>query len=87
MAKIIENQIVKISKPALKRGVVILDLEEYEKLTEKTVPTYHLKGKAAKELDKLVEEGLKEYKEGKTIEADSLKDALRIYGRKKNKKS
>ena len=86
MAKVLENQIVKISRDALKRGVVILDLEEYKKLAEREIPTYHLKGKAAKELDKLVREGLREYETGETIKASSLKEALEIYERKKNKK-
>lgn len=45
-------------------------------------PTYYLKGKKAKELDRLVEEGLKEYKRGETIEASSLKEALKVYERR-----
>ena len=99
------------------KGVVILPLREYQKLCEKAVPTYYLTGREAEELDKLVREGLKEYKEGKTIKASSLtralakgedgrrnkfllpsrlrlderssstKEALKIHGRKKNKKS
>jgi len=32
-------------------------LKEYQKLCERAVPTYYLKGKEAKKLDKLVEEG------------------------------
>lgn len=69
------------------KGVVILPLKEYQKLCEKAVPTYCLTGKEAEGLDKLVREGLKEYEEGKTIKASSLKEALKIYGRKKNKKN
>jgi hypothetical protein len=53
---------------------VLLDLEEYQKLQKRIVPVYHLKGKEAEELDKLVEEGLKEYKEGKCITLKSLSD-------------
>lgn len=68
------------------KGIVILPLREYRKLCERAVPTYYLKGKEAKELDKLVEEGLREYREGKTIKASSLKEALKIYGKKKNKR-
>ncbi len=68
-------------------GFVILPIKEYEKLREKAVPTFYLEGKEAEELDKLVKEGLREYRGGKTIEADSLKDALRKYGRKKNLKN
>ncbi|GEM_PF-1284145 len=47
-------------------GLVILPLKEYQKLCEMAVQTYYLKGKAAEKLDKLVEKGLKEYREGKT---------------------
>lgn len=32
MAKILENQIVKIPKKALKKGVVVLSLERWEKI-------------------------------------------------------
>ena len=46
---------------------------EYKDLTEGAVPIYHLTGKAAKELDKLVREGLKEHEAGRTIKASSLK--------------
>ena len=67
-------------------GVVILSLNEYRKLSEQAVPTYYLKGKEAKELDTLVENGLKEYRAGKTISARSMGDALKIYA-KKNKRS
>lgn len=69
-----------------KRGVVILDLEEYEKLRQQAVPTYYLTGKAAERVDKVVEEGLRAYRRGETIEASSLDEALEIYERKKTKK-
>lgn len=80
---------INISKRAIqqKGGVVILPLEEYKKLTEATVPTYYLTGREAENLDKLVEKGLKDHQEGKTIKARSLGEALRIYGKKKDKKS
>jgi hypothetical protein len=87
MAKRGKNSII-ISKEEIQKkgGIVILSLREYRKLCERAVPTYYLKGKEAEELDKLVEEGLREYKEGRTISASSLKEALKIYGkRKKNK--
>ena len=63
-------------------GIVILSLKEYQKLYERAAPTFYLKGKEAEKLDKLVEEGLKEYQERKTIKARSLKEALKVYGRK-----
>jgi len=88
MANRTNKNSITISKEKIRQegGVVILPLKEYQKLYERAIPTYYLKGKEAKELDKLVEEGLREYKEGKTVEAPSLKDALRIYGRRRNKK-
>jgi hypothetical protein len=66
-------------------GVVVLPLKKYHELCAMAVPTYYLKGKAAKNLDKLVQEGLKEYKRGETIYAHSLKEALKLYGSKDNK--
>lgn len=64
-----------------------MSLNEYQKLCERAVPTYYLTDKGAEKLDKLVENGLKDYKEGKTISASSLKEALRIYGKQKNRKN
>ena len=68
-------------------GVVILSLKEYQELCESAVPTYYLKGKRAEELDSLVEEGLKEYERGETIEATSLKEALKVYERRQRRQS
>ncbi len=67
-------------------GMVILPLKEYQELCGRAAPIYYLEGKEAKELDKLVENGLKDYSAGKCVSAGSLKDALQIYG-KKNKKN
>ena len=72
---------VQKSKIEEQKGVVILPLKEYRKLLEQGVPTYYLKGRAAEKLDRLVENGLKEYREDKTIRADSLTAALRKYGK------
>lgn len=66
-------------------GVVILSLKEYQKLCERAVPTYYLKGKKAEELDRLVEEGLREYERGETIKAASLKEALKVYERRQRR--
>ncbi len=79
---------ITITKEKIKNdgGVVILPLKEYQKLCERAVPTYYLRGKAAGDLDKLVENGLREYRGGKTISATSLKEAIKLYG-KRNKKS
>jgi hypothetical protein len=75
---------ITIPKAKIKRegGIVILSLKEYQKLCQRAVPVFYLKGKEAKRLDRLVEDGLREYREGKTIKARSLKEALKIYERK-----
>lgn len=67
---------ITISKEKIRRqgGVVVLPLKEYQKLCEKVVPTYYLKGKDAEELDKLVEKGLKDYREGRYKTIKSLAD-------------
>lgn len=57
-----------------KGGVVVLPLKEYRKLLEKSAPMYYLYGKDAEKLDKLVEGGLKEHREGKTTRIMSLSD-------------
>jgi hypothetical protein len=74
---------VTIQKSKIKeeKGVVILPVGEYRKLLERAAPTYYLSGKEAEKLDKLAEEGLKEHREGKTIKAGSIKEALKKYGR------
>lgn len=84
MAQKVLSTTIKISPKDLKKGVVMLHLEEYRKLQEASAPTYYLTGKKAEKLDTLVERGLQEHREGKTIEASSLKEALRIYERRKN---
>lgn len=63
------------------KGVVVLPIEEYQRLAARAVPEYYLAGKAARNLDKLVEEGLREYRAGKTTKASSLREALRKYGK------
>ena len=69
------------SKVKEENGVVILPIREYRKLLEHAVPTFYLSGKEAEALDKLYEEGMKEYREGRTIKAGSLKEALKKHGR------
>lgn len=56
------------------KGVVVLPAAEYRRLLAAAVPEVYLTGKAAKRLDKLVAEGLKEYREGKTRRIRSLSD-------------
>ena len=86
----IRQNSITVSREEVQRrgGLVILPLKEYHKLRERAVPTYYLTGKEAKELDKLVTRGLEEYEKGETIEASSVREALKIYGgRQKRKKS
>ena len=84
---------ISIPKSKIKKegGVVVLSLKEYQKLYERAVPTYYLKGKAAERIDRLVEEGLRDYRAGRTISANSLSEALALYERrtihKKHKKN
>lgn len=67
------------SKVAKEAGVVVLPLKEYERLLRAAVPTFYLTGKAARDLDTRVEEGLREHREGKTIVATSTSAALKVY--------
>lgn len=51
---------------------VVIHRKEYEDLKSRAVPRHYLTGKAAKRLDRLAENGLKEYKAGKTETLDSF---------------
>ena len=68
------HQTITFTKEALKDGVVIMDLKSYRKILKSRIPTIQLYGKEAEELDKLVEEGLKEYHSGKAKEIKSSRD-------------
>lgn len=76
MGNKISNNSIVVSKRTVRRegGLVILPLREYEELREKAAPTYYLGEKEAEELDKLVEEGLEDYKKGKCKIIKSLRD-------------
>ncbi len=70
-----------MAKIAIKReevekqgGVVILPVKVYQRLLERAVPTYYLTGKEAERVDKLVDEGLRDYRAGKTRKIRSLAD-------------
>ena len=75
--------VISISKKKIQKegGVVVLPIEEYRKLSLRAVPEYYLSGKQAKALDKLVKDGLKEYRAGKTTHASSMREALRKYAK------
>ncbi|MEK7553912.1 MAG: hypothetical protein AAB517_00940 [Patescibacteria group bacterium] len=68
------------------KGVVVLSLKEYDRLLSTHVPNYYLTGKEATDLDKLVEEGLREHTEGKTIVAGSISEALAIRRKQERKR-
>ena len=74
-----KNSII-ISRKTIQKqgGIVILPL----KLCERAVPTYYLKGKEAEELDRLAEAGLRDHELGRGVCTSSLKEALKIYGRR-----
>lgn len=73
--QITKNQITLPTNTILPgEGLVILQKKEYEDLCRKAVPTMQLTGKDAEKLDKLVEEGLKDYREGKCKKINSLAD-------------
>jgi hypothetical protein len=76
MVNRVEKNTITISKKIIEKekGVVILPLGEYKKLCAKAVPAYYLKGKEAEKLDRLVKEGLKEYRKGKCKSIKSLAD-------------
>jgi hypothetical protein len=76
MIRVINKNSITISKEEIKRkgGIVILSLREYKRLCERAVPVYYLKGKEAEKLDKLVKEGLREYRRGKCKTIKSLAD-------------
>ena len=68
------NITIRKEKIEKQKGMVILPMKEYQKLLERAVPTYYLAGRSAKELDKLVEEGLRDEKAGRTKTIRSLAD-------------
>jgi hypothetical protein len=67
---------IAISKNQIKEegGVVVLSIKEYQKMQASMVPSYYLHGKEAGDLDNLVKNGLKSYKNGKTKIIKSLAD-------------
>ena len=68
------------AKVAKERGVVVLPVEVYERLLKAAaIPDVYLTGKAATDLDKLVEEGLREHAAGRTHTAPSISAAVRAH--------
>ena len=65
--------------------LIIIPRKEYETMKAQILPTFYLKGKEAEKLDKLVKDGLREYERRETISANSLRDALKLYGKKGKK--
>ena len=54
--------------------LVVIPRKEYERMKTQMIPTFYLKGRSAKNLDKRVGEGLREYNKGKT---ETLKSFLK----------
>jgi hypothetical protein len=54
--------------------VVILPVKEYLKLIESFVPAHYLSGRAARDLDLLAKQGLRDYRLGRTKKIKSLAD-------------
>lgn len=61
------------------KGVVVLPVEEYNRLLARAVPEVYLTGRAARDLDKLVEDGLREHRAGKTMTANSVGEAVKKF--------
>lgn len=72
---------INLSKVAVQKqkGVVVLPVKEYQRLLRAAVPTHYLTGKAATRLDKLVERNFREHREGKTMTAGSISEAVRKF--------
>lgn len=67
---------ISLSRAAVQKqkGMVVLPIKEYQRLLAAAIPTYYLTGKAALKLDKLVDDGMRDYKAGKTRVLRSLAD-------------
>lgn len=52
--------------------LVVIPRGEYEQMRSQMIPAYYLTGKAARKLDKWVNDGLKEYRAGKTESLESF---------------
>lgn len=70
------NNLITISKRSVQKkgGMVVLPVEEYNRLRERIVPIYYLKDEQAQELDRQVNQGLKDYITGKCKKINSLSD-------------
>ena len=63
----------RFSSPERRRGASGASRRR-SRATEDAVPEYYLTGRAARELDNLVEEGLRDYEAGRTRKIKSLAD-------------
>lgn len=68
MSKNINKNSITISRKNIQKkgGMVVLSLEEYEELRMTADPVFQLHGKAARDLDKLIKDGMRDYEMGKT---------------------
>ena len=60
----------------ISHGVVTMSFGEYKSLMERVVPEIYLTGKEAKELDRSVEQAMRDHKAGRTRKISSFKDLL-----------
>ena len=71
---------ISTAKVAKEQGLVVLPVKEYERLLKAAaILDVYLTGKAATDLDKLVEEGLREHAAGRTHTAPSISAAVRAH--------
>ena len=54
--------------------LIVMPRKEYEQMKSAMIPTFYLKGKAAKRLDRRVNQALRDYRSGKTKKIHSLAD-------------
>lgn len=66
---------ITIPKNLIKNNdLIIIPRKEYEEMKARMFPAFYLKGKKAEKLDRLVKNGLKDYREGKCKTIKSLAD-------------
>ena len=69
----ITQKIKTLTKPIMIRDdIVILSMSDYQNLCLQSFPIYYLKGKNAKKIDHLVNNGLKSYNNKKCVAIKSL---------------
>ena len=78
MKTVIKNLLTLSKSVTGNEELVVMSRKQYEQIMANMIPSFYLKGKAARFLDNRVKRGLKEHKEKKTIKAGSLVEALKL---------